>query len=53
MLAGRFVGNRTGRVAARWDAVTHPLSILAVLGLVVSSWVGRVRGTLRWKGRTV
>ena len=53
VLAGRFVGSRTGRDAAGWDAAAHPLSILAVLGLVVSSWVGRVRGTLRWKGRTV
>ncbi len=47
LLAGRFAGAR------RWDAAAHPLSILAVLGLVVSSWVGRARGTLRWKGRTV
>jgi glycosyl transferase family 2 len=53
MLAGRFVGGRAGRDAVAWDAAAHPLSILAVLGLVVSSWIGRIRGTLRWKGRTV
>jgi hypothetical protein len=48
VLAGRFVGARTG-----WDAAAHPLSILVVLGLVASSFLGRARGTLRWKGRTV
>ena len=48
-----------GRVLARrwcgrpWDAVAHPLSVLALLGLLASSWVGRVRGTLSWKGRAV
>ena len=48
-----------GRVLAqRWcgrplDAVAHPFSVLAVLGLLASSWVGRVRGTLSWKGRAV
>jgi hypothetical protein len=51
-----------GRVAAaRWcgrpgwsavaDAAGHPLSVLVLLGLLVSSWVGRLRGTLEWKGR--
>jgi hypothetical protein len=51
-----------GRVAAaRWcgrpgwsavaDATGHPLSVLVLLGLLVSSWVGRLRGTLEWKGR--
>ena len=53
VLAGRFVGPASRSDGAGWDAAAHPLSILAVLGLVVSSWVGRVRGTLRWKGRTV
>ncbi|WP_234794035.1 glycosyltransferase [Mycolicibacterium flavescens] len=48
-----------GRVLAapwcgRWfDAVAHPVSVLALLGLMVSSWAGRLRGTLRWKGRPV
>jgi hypothetical protein len=46
-----------GRVSAtRWggrriDAVAHPISVLALLTLLASSWVGRARGTLRWKGR--
>ena len=53
VLAGRFVGPASPVDAPGWDAAAHPLSVLAVLGLVVSSWVGRVRGTLRWKGRTV
>ena len=63
VLAGRFVGagsrsdaagrDARGPDAPGWDAAAHPLSILVVLGLVVSSWVGRIRGTLRWKGRTV
>ena len=48
-----------GRLSAqRWcgqplDAVAHPLSVLALLGLLGSSWAGHLRGTLRWKGRTL
>lgn len=48
-----------GRAAAtRWcggpvDAAAHPLSVLALLTLLASSWAGRVRGTLQWKGRPV
>jgi hypothetical protein len=45
-----FAGRWCGRT---WDAVAHPFSVLALLGLLASSWVGRVRGTLRWKGRSV
>ena len=48
MLASRFVAPRRS-----WDAAAHPLSILAVLGLLTSSFVGRARGSLRWKGRAV
>jgi hypothetical protein len=52
-VAGRAVAARRtgGRV---WpDALAHPASI-AVLGwLTARSWVGRRRGTLRWKGRPV
>ena len=49
----------TGRVFTQrwcgrpWDAAAHPLSVLALLGLLASSWVGRVRGTLSWKGRAI
>jgi Glycosyl transferase family 2 len=45
-LAGRWCGRP-------WDAVAHPFSVLALLGLLASSWVGRLRNTLRWKGRAV
>jgi hypothetical protein len=37
----------------RWDAVAHPVSVLSLLALLVSSWIGQIRGTLRWKGRRV
>jgi cellulose synthase/poly-beta-1,6-N-acetylglucosamine synthase-like glycosyltransferase len=46
--ARRWCGGRFG-----WDAAAHPLSVLVLLWLLVSSWVGRVRGSLRWKGRAV
>jgi GT2 family glycosyltransferase len=48
-----------GRVSAtRWggrpvDAVAHPFSVVALLTLLASSWAGRARGSLRWKGRAV
>ena len=53
-----------GRIpSARWcgaaergamiDAVAHPLSVLTLLGLLASSWVGRLRGSLHWKGRAL
>ncbi|MEH3139898.1 MAG: glycosyltransferase family 2 protein [Mycobacterium kyogaense] len=59
-----YVAAVAGRVPARrWcgrggagellDAASHPVSVLALLGLLSSSWRGRRRGTLRWKGRTV
>ncbi|MGE2712453.1 glycosyltransferase [Mycolicibacterium litorale] len=37
----------------RWDAFAHPVSVLTLLALLVSSWIGQIRGTLQWKGRTV
>jgi hypothetical protein len=46
--AARWCSGRFG-----WDAAAHPLSVLALLCLLVSSWVGRTRGSLRWKGRAV
>jgi GT2 family glycosyltransferase len=46
MSAARFGGRPV-------DALAHPLSVLALLALLVSSWVGRVRGSLQWKGRAV
>lgn len=44
---------RRGAVADVLDAAAHPLSIVALTGLLASSWAGRLRGTLRWKGRPV
>ncbi len=52
-VAGRVVaGRRTGgRV---WpDAVAHPVSVAALLGLTAASWRGRRAGALQWKGRPV
>ncbi|MGA5466134.1 glycosyltransferase [Mycobacterium sp. NPDC050041] len=67
--AAALTGSRTGALgygaavagralAARWgggpvDAFAHPLSVLALLGLLASSWAGRVTGSLSWKGRPV
>ncbi|TFV54756.1 hypothetical protein E4P42_25075 [Mycobacterium sp. PS03-16] len=45
--AARWCGGRA------WDALAHPLSVLALLELLASSWIGRTRGSLRWKGRAV
>lgn len=54
-----------GRVhAARWcsgrrwwetlgASMAHPFSVLALLGMLASSWKGRVGGSLSWKGRPV
>jgi len=50
-VAGRMLTRRWG--GRPWDALAQPLSVVALLGLLVSSWVGRARGTLRWKGRRV
>lgn len=53
---GRIAARRwcgRGGAADLFDAAGHPVSVLALLGLLASSWVGRRRGTLRWKGRTV
>jgi len=53
-VAGRMLTRRwAGRPGDALDALAHPLSVLALLGLLVSSWVGHLRGTLRWKGRAV
>lgn len=55
-VAGRLPARRwcgRGGAVDVLDAAGHPASVLALLGLVMSSWFGRRRGTLRWKGRTV
>ncbi|MCG7596428.1 glycosyltransferase family 2 protein [Mycobacterium sp. PSTR-4-N] len=53
---GRLPARRwSGRGGAGdlFDAAGHPVSVLALLGLLASSWVGRRRGTLQWKGRAL
>lgn len=51
-VAGRLIAAlRTGGRAG--DAVTHPLSVSAVLWLTARSVVGHRRGTLEWSGRPV
>jgi hypothetical protein len=45
----RWCGDRGP--AAVLDGLAHPLSVLALLGLLAWSWVGRLAGTLYWKGR--
>jgi hypothetical protein len=50
-VAGRYVvAERTGGRSLP-DALFHPASVLAVLWLTASSWRGRRRGDLIWKGR--
>lgn len=49
-VAGRVLAaRRTGGRAA--DALVHPLSIVAFIGLVAGSLVGHWRGRLEWRGR--
>jgi Na+/H+ antiporter NhaA len=50
--AARWCGGRRGWATVA-DSMAHPLSVLTLLGLLASSWVGRSRGSLRWKGRAV
>ncbi|NVN52522.1 glycosyltransferase [Mycolicibacterium hippocampi] len=50
--AARWCATPSGRGAVT-DAVAHPFSVLALLGLLASSWVGRATGSLQWKGRAV
>lgn len=52
MAAARWCATPSGRRAVT-DAVAHPLSVVALLGLLASSWAGRATGSLRWKGRAV
>ncbi|KUI26843.1 glycosyltransferase family 2 protein [Mycobacterium sp. GA-2829] len=50
-VAGRALA--TPWAGRRRDAFAHPVSVLTLLALVASSWIGQIRGTLQWKGRRV
>jgi hypothetical protein len=57
-LAGYAAGVASRALAAAhsggraWpDALAHPVSVTALLGLLAASWRGHRRGTLTWKGR--
>lgn len=50
---GRLVAARWCGSGFAWEALAHPLSVLALLELLASSFAGRRRGTLQWKGRPV
>jgi hypothetical protein len=48
VLAARRVGGRV------WpDAAAHPVSVAVLIGLLASSWKGKLDGTLEWKDRRV
>ncbi|CAB4599383.1 MAG: glycosyltransferase [Actinobacteria bacterium] len=42
------------KVKSRWEtAFLHPLSIAALIALICWSWIGKMRGELKWRGRNV
>lgn len=50
VLSRAVAARRTGTRV--WpDALAHPASVAVLLVLLARSWVGRLRGTLSWKGR--
>jgi hypothetical protein len=52
LAAARWCVTPSGRSALS-DAVAHPFSVMALLGLLCSSWFGRATGSLHWKGRAL
>ncbi len=50
---GRYLAAEATGARSLPDAFAHPVSVLAVAYLTARSFVGRYRGTLRWKGREV
>ncbi|HXV91765.1 MAG TPA: glycosyltransferase family 2 protein [Pseudonocardia sp.] len=50
-VASRVVAAGRTRNRAWPDALAHPVSVAALLGLLARSWRGHLRGELRWKGR--
>ncbi|MGY2067323.1 glycosyltransferase [Blastococcus sp. SYSU DS0619] len=52
-VAGRVASALSSGSRAWPDALAHPVSVLVLDALMVRSVLGRRRGTLRWRGRTV
>ncbi len=50
-VASRVLAARRSGGRAWPDALAHPVSVTALLGLLASSWRGHRRGELTWKGR--
>ncbi|MFC3688419.1 glycosyltransferase [Aquipuribacter hungaricus] len=50
---GRYLTAEATGARSLPDALAHPVSVLLAASLTVTSFVGRYRGTLRWKGREV
>jgi glycosyltransferase involved in cell wall biosynthesis len=42
------------KTRSRWEsAFLHPISILLLIVLILWSWIGKARGTLTWRDRTI
>jgi GT2 family glycosyltransferase len=52
-VAGRVLAARRMGGHVWPDAAAHPVSVAVLIGLLASSWKGRLEGTLRWKDRRV
>lgn len=52
-VVSRAVAARRTRGRAWPDALAHPASVAAFLGLLARSWADHRRGTLTWKGRSL
>ena len=52
-VVGRYLAAEATGARSLPDALAHPVSVLAAAYLTSRSFVGRYRGTLRWKGREV
>ena len=50
---GRYLTAEATGARSLPDAVAHPISVVLAAALTAASFVGRYRGTLRWKGREV
>jgi hypothetical protein len=50
---GRYLTAEATGARSLPDALAHPVSVVLAAALTATSFVGRYRGTLRWKGREV